>query len=195
MSTSAIQLRNTVYSSLMAALIAAGGFIAIPVGPVPITLQTLFIFLAGLLLGMKWGSACVGIYLLAGGLGLPVFAAGKGGFGVFAGPTGGYLFGFLVGVFLIGMVTDSLDKRTDLTGSKRFVFDLFAVLIGTVAIYALGIPWLKIVTGMPWEKAFMIGAVPFLPGAAIKIIAAVIIAKAVRPAFGRSNIATEQTAA
>ncbi len=194
MSTTASQLRNIVYSSLMAALIAAGGIIAIPLGPVPITLQSLFILLAGLLLGMKWGSACVGIYLLAGGMGLPVFAAGKGGFAVFASPTGGYLLGFLVAVFLIGVITDIADKKSEMSGSKRFVVDLIAVLIGSTAVYALGVPWLKTITGMPWQKAFAVGALPFLPGDAIKMTAAVIIARTVRPAFGRSNVAADQTA-
>ncbi|RLC01276.1 MAG: biotin transporter BioY, partial [Deltaproteobacteria bacterium] len=87
------QLRMTVYASLFAALIAAGAYISVPIGPVPIVLQNLFVFLAGLLLGSKWGLACVGVYLLAGACGLPVFAGGTGGIARFAGPTGGYLLG------------------------------------------------------------------------------------------------------
>lgn len=80
------QLQMTVYSSLMAALIAVGSFIAVPIGPVPIVLQNLFVMLAGLLLGSRWGLASVGLYLLAGVCGLPVFSGGGTGIGHFFGP-------------------------------------------------------------------------------------------------------------
>ena len=83
------QLRRTVQASLFAALIAAGAFLAVPIGPVPIVLQNMFVLLAGLLLGPRWGLAGVGIYLLAGAIGLPVFAGGTGGIGRMLGPTGG----------------------------------------------------------------------------------------------------------
>jgi len=63
-----------VYASLFAALTAVGAFVAIPIGPVPIVLQNMFVYLAGLLLGSRWGLASVGVYLLAGTCGLPVFA-------------------------------------------------------------------------------------------------------------------------
>ena len=68
------QLRMMVYASLLAALIAVGAYLAIPIGPVPIVLQNLFVLLAGLLLGSRWGAASVAVYLLAGACGLPVFA-------------------------------------------------------------------------------------------------------------------------
>ena len=89
-------LHKLVLASLMAALIAVGGYLAIPIGPVPIVLQNLFVLVAALLLGSKWGSAAVAVYLLAGACGLPVFAGGGGGLGHLFGPRGGYLFGFLV---------------------------------------------------------------------------------------------------
>ena len=86
---SSTSLRMTVYASLLAALIAAGAYLALPIGPVPIVLQNLFVFLSGLLLGPRWGVASVGGYLMAGALGLPVVAGGVGGVGRLAGPTGG----------------------------------------------------------------------------------------------------------
>ena len=70
------ELRMTVYASLMSALIAAGAFIAIPIGPVPIVLQNFFVLLSGILLGSRWGLASVGVYLIAGALGLPVSRSG-----------------------------------------------------------------------------------------------------------------------
>ncbi|RZW12719.1 MAG: biotin transporter BioY, partial [Desulfobulbaceae bacterium] len=104
MDTSTRQLKLMVYASLMATLTAVGAYIAIPIGPVPIVLQNLFVMLAGLLLGGRWGLTSVGVYLLAGAVGLPVFAGGTGGIGKFIGPTGGYLLGFAAAAYVIGKI-------------------------------------------------------------------------------------------
>ncbi|MGB8933246.1 MAG: biotin transporter BioY, partial [Anaeromyxobacteraceae bacterium] len=80
-----------VWTALLAACIAVGGWLQLPIGPVPITLQPLFILIAGYLLGPARGAAAVALYVLAGVLGMPVFAGGKAGLGVLLGPTGGYL--------------------------------------------------------------------------------------------------------
>jgi biotin transport system substrate-specific component len=170
-------LRMTVYASLMAALTAAGAYVAIPVGPVPIVLQNLFIFLSGLLLGPRWGAASVGTYLLAGALGLPVFAGGTGGIGHFAGPTGGYLLGYLPAVYVIGLISSG--------SKKRVVLDIVAMVAGGVVVYAIGLSWLKILTKMSMAKTLAVGMLPFLPGDAIKIAAAVPIAKSLRPVIDR----------
>jgi len=172
------QLRMTVYASLLAALTAAGAYMAIPIGPVPIVLQNLFIYLAGLLLGWRWGLATVGVYLLAGALGLPVFAGGLGGIGRIVGPTGGYLIGFLPAVFLIGWISAR--------GRGKAIFDVLAMIAGTAVIYALGVTWLKVLTGMSWEKTLAVGMLPFLIGDALKIAAAVPIAKALRPIVSKN---------
>ncbi len=162
----------TVYASLMAALIAAGAFIAIPIGPVPIVLQNFFVFLAGLLLGGRWGLASVGVYLLAGACGLPVFAGGTGGLGRFAGPTGGYLVAYLPAVYIIGVFSTK--------GRGRIPTDVAAMIFGAAIVYLLGVPWLKMVTGMSWSKALAAGMYPFLPGDALKIAAAIPVAKSLR---------------
>ncbi len=167
------QLRMTVYASLFAAMIAAGAYISLPIGPVPIVLQNMFIYIAALLLGPRWGAACVGVYLLAGACGLPVFAGGTGGIGRFAGPTGGYLIGFLAAAWIIGLISSK--------GKGRAVFDILAMILGTALIYALGVSWLKIVTGMTLTKSLAVGALPFLPGDGLKIAAAFLIANALRP--------------
>ena len=98
------QMRMSVYASLLAALMAVGAYLAIPIGPVPVVLQNMFVFLAPLVLGRRWGLASVCVYLLAGACGLPVFSGGMGGIGRFAGPTGGFLVGYLPAVLLIGML-------------------------------------------------------------------------------------------
>lgn len=163
----------TAYASLLAALTAVGAYIAIPIGPVPIVLQNLFVYLTGLLLGSRWGLMGIAAYLLAGAVGLPVFAGGKGGIGHLIGPTGGYLLGFLPAVALIGMITEK--------NEGKLLFALAALIAGTVVIYACGVTWLSIITGMTIVKSLVVGMVPFLIGDAIKIAAALFIAKSLRP--------------
>lgn len=182
---SANHLRMMVYASLFAALTAVGAFLAIPIGPVPIVLQNMFVFLAGLLMGGRWGLASVGVYLLAGACGLPVFAGGLGGIGRIVGPTGGYLIGYLPAVYIIGKIS----ARTH----PRPVCDVLAMLCGTVLLYACGVTWLKIVTGMTTAKALAAGLIPFLIGDALKIAAAAAIAKALRPVVRVTGYETRVT--
>lgn len=167
------QLRMTVFASLCAALMAAGAFLAIPVGPVPIVLQNMFVFLAGLLLGSWWGLISVAVYLLTGVAGLPVFAGGMGGMSRVVGPTGGYLIGYLPAVFVIGIISKK--------GKERFGSDIAAMILGTIVLYAFGVIWLKTVTGMTWYKTLAAGMFPFLIGDGLKIVAAAWIARALRP--------------
>ncbi len=167
----------TVYASLMAAMIAAGAYLAIPIGPVPIVLQNLFVFLSGLLLGSRWGFACVAVYILVGACGLPIFSIGRGGIGHILGPTGGYLLGYLPAVYVIGLISDK--------GGQRVVFDVIAMVFGGIIVYACGVTWLKILTGMTLSKTLAVGMYPFILGDALKIIVAVPIAKALRPVISR----------
>lgn len=173
MDASTRQLKRMVYAALMAALTAVGAYIAIPIGPVPIVLQNLFIMLAGLLLGGRWGLISVGVYLLAGAVGMPVFAGGTGGVGKFVGPTGGYLLGFAAAAYLTGIISEK--------GQGRMAIDVLAMVAGTCVIYAFGVPWLKLVAGMSLSKAVGVGMLPFLIGDALKIAAAIPIAKSLRP--------------
>ncbi|MFZ1199192.1 MAG: biotin transporter BioY [Desulfobacterales bacterium] len=166
-------LRGVVFAALFAALTAVGAFISLPIGPVPIALQSLFVYLAGLLLGARWGVASVGIYLLAGVCGLPVFAGGTGGIGRLVGPTGGYLIGYLPAVLLIGWIAQKAGRRA--------WGDVAAMVCGTAALYACGVLGLMLLTGLAWPKALAAGMLPFLPGDALKIAVAVPIARALRP--------------
>jgi biotin transport system substrate-specific component len=169
-------LRRMVYASLLAALTAAGGYIQLPIGPVPIVLQNLFVLVAGLILGPRWGLTSMGIYLLLGLVGFPVFAGGKGGLAHLMGPTGGYLLGFLLAAWISGWIADR--------PRGRLFQDVLAVALGSLAIYAVGVPWLSWVAGLTWGKALWVGMVPFLAGDALKASAAVVIARAVRPVLG-----------
>jgi len=171
------KLRWMVLASLMAALTAVGAYIHVPIGPVPIVLSTLFVLLSGLLLGSRWGLASMCLYLLVGAIGMPVFAGGKGGIAHFLGPTGGYLFGYVLASWLTGFIAER--------SRGILILEILSVLIGSLAIYSLGVPWLKMVTQMSWFKTFMVGMIPFLIGDAVKAPVALILARAVRPILNR----------
>lgn len=161
-------LRQMVYASMFGALTAIGAFIIIPLQPIPITLQTFFTGLAGILLGGYTAALSQVVYILLGVLGLPVFAGGKAGLGILLGPTGGYLIGFVVGAFMIGTVM-GMKKEAGLA------WIIFALLIGEVLIYALGTLQLSLIAHLSPSKAILAGVVPFLPGEALKLAAAAAI--------------------
>jgi biotin transport system substrate-specific component len=171
------KMRSLVLCSLMAGLMAAGAFIQVPIGPVPIVLTNLFVLLAGLLLGARWGMAGAALYLLVGAMGLPVFSGGRGGLAHLFGPTGGYLFGFVLSAGITGFIAERFHRS--------LMGNVVAVLFGSLVIYGLGIPWLKVITHMSWNKAWMIGMFPFLPGDALKAVLAVILFRSVNPILDR----------
>ncbi len=171
--TDSNQLKMTVYTALFAAFICIGAFISIPIGPVPIVLQNMFVLLAAIILGPVWGLSCVAVYLLIGLVGLPVFAGGTSGIGKLFGPTGGYLLGYLPAVFVTAVISNAL--------GKKLISDIIAMVMGSLIVYAAGVPWLKVVTAMSLDKALAVGMYPFLIGDILKIIAAAFIARALRP--------------
>jgi len=162
--------------ALFAALTAAGAFIAIPVGPVPVVLQNLFAVLSGLILGPIMGSAAVGLYLLAGILGFPVFAGGTSGIARLAGPTGGYLLGYLFAAFIAGIISGK-PKHSAVTPLPRIIA---AVIAGFLIVYGPGVIWLKISRNLSWIRALFAGFIPFIIGDVLKGIAAVLIAPRLR---------------
>jgi len=171
------KLRWMVLASLMAALTAVGAYIHVPIGPVPIVLSTLFVLLSGLLLGSRWGLASMGLYLLVGAIGMPVFSGGKGGFAHLLGPTGGYLLGFVLSAWVTGFISER--------SRGILILEIFAVFVGSLAIYGFGIFWLKMITQMSWLKTLMVGMIPFLIGDAVKASVALVLARAVRPVLNR----------
>jgi len=162
--------------ALFAAIIAAGAFIAIPIGPVPIVLQNFFVVLAGLVLGPVMGAASVALYLLAGILGLPVFAGGTAGIARLAGPTGGFLLSYLVVPIIVGVIVGRA-KQNEKTPRLRIII---AVVVGFLFMFIPGVPWLKFRLDLDWHRAMLVGFLPFIPGAILKGIAAVLIAPRLR---------------
>jgi biotin transport system substrate-specific component len=170
------------FTALFAALTAAGTFISIPLpfSPVPIVLQNFFALLSGLILGPALGSAAVGLYLLAGAIGAPVFAGAAGGFVRFLGPTGGFLIGYLLAALTAGLIAGRPRPGVN-TPPWRIVL---AVLGGFLIVYVPGVIRLKFVIDKPWGAAMAAGFTPFIIGDLIKGAAAVIIAPRLRRIAG-----------
>jgi biotin transport system substrate-specific component len=147
---------------------AVGAYISVPVGLVPLTLQTLFVILAGAVLGARWGMLSMFIYVLLGIVGLPVFSGGSSGLGVLVGPTGGYIIGFILAALVIGYLFEKFQNIS--IAGMMVIF-----LVGMIAIYVPGYFQLMYVASLGLQETFALGVVPFIPGAAIKIAAATII--------------------
>ena len=173
---------NLTYPAFFAALTAVMSFISIPMpfSLVPITGQTLAVMLTGSILPVRQAYWSMLAYLLIGAVGLPVFSGFSGGLGVLLGPTGGYLIGYLPGVMLIAL----------LKGQNNNLWSLaLANSIGGIGIvYLLGITWLSLVTGIGFQKAIMTGALPFIPGDIMKVIAATVISATVNKRLQKARI-------
>lgn len=166
------RMHRLVWTALLAACIAVGAWIQLPIGAVPITLQPLFAFLAGYLLGPARGAAAVALYVAAGVLGLPVFAGGAAGLGVVLGPTGGYLLGFVAAAALTGLVP----RR----GPIGWLPGLAAGAAALAAAYLLGASWLALVLHLGARQALLAGVLPFLPFDAVKVALALVVARHLR---------------
>ncbi len=138
----------------------------LPFSPVPVTGQTLAVLLIGSLLGKNRGAAAVGLYLLQGAAGLPVFAGGKSGFITLVGPTGGYLIGFIAAAYIVGILAE-------LRYDKSLVYTGFSLFVGSLIIYIFGLFWLVQFVGE--SSALQMGLFPFLVGDFMKILSGVIV--------------------
>lgn len=165
--------------ALFAALIIVLGTVLVPLpGGVPITGQTLGVMLAGLVLGARRAPFAILIVLAVAAIGLPVLAGGRGGLGVFVGPTAGYLLGWVVGAMVIGAIAHS----------GRFTWwraGLATVVGGILVVYLFGIPVQAWVTGVPLDLTAL-SSLAFLPGDLIKAVLATVLAVALRRAYPRA---------
>ena len=150
-------------AALMTAVTCVLAPMSIPIGPVPITLTNLAIYISLYLLGWKWGTVSYLVYVLIGMAGLPVFSGFTGGLGKLAGATGGYIVGFLPMAVIAGLVIDRCQNR-----GVQFA----GMVVGTAVCYAFGTAWLAWQMNQGFAAALGIGVLPYLPGDAVKIIAA-----------------------
>jgi biotin transport system substrate-specific component len=172
------KILKLVFVALFAALISAGAFIAVPVGPVPIALQNFFTLLSGLVLGPFLGMAAVGLFLAAGLIGVPVFANNGSPMGIarLFGPSGGFLFGYLLSALIAGLIVGF-----PRSGIKIPVWRIvFAVVAGLLVVYIPGLIRLKFVMNIDWRKTFVVGFIPFIIGDAIKGVIAGLISPRLR---------------
>ena len=146
-------------------LLTASSWIEVPMVPVPITMQTFAVTLVGALMGWRLGGAAILAWFAEAAIGLPVLAGGAGGIWHFAGPTGGYLFGFLVAALAVGWCAERGWTRGNIASA-------FAVMLAANAlILALGAAWLAMLFG--WETAIASGVTPFIVGGILKAALAV----------------------
>ncbi|KAB1192678.1 biotin transporter BioY [Haloferax sp. MBLA0076] len=163
---------NIARAALFAALMGAGAYVSFPnpISPIPVTLQVLVVFLAGIFLGPIWGGVSISLYLVAGGLGAPVFAGGSAGFGALVGPTAGYLWSYPLAAALVGFLVHGTELGDYRVGTVRLVG---AMVAGTAVIYALGVIGFAFVQNVGLGAAFWTAAAAFIPAEAFKIAAAV----------------------
>lgn len=155
------------FTAMMVAILCVLAPFSIPLSKVPISMATFIVYLAGIILGTKYAVICVIVYLLIGSVGLPVFAGGASGIGILAGPTGGYLVGYLFIAFFTGLFVK--------IGKNKIMLTLAGMIIGTLVCYTLGTIWLGIQLSLPPMAALMAGVIPFVPGDIIKIVVSILV--------------------
>ena len=167
-------VKDLVFTAMFAALIAVCSILSIPIGEVPITLQTFAVCLAAAMLGWKRGTLSVLIYVLLGAVGVPVFAGMTGGVGILAGPTGGYIIGksgilaaLIPAAIIIGLAADKWERKA--------LPLIVAMVLGVLVCYLIGTIWFMVVTGMGIGESLMLCVVPFLIPDGVKIALAMIL--------------------
>jgi biotin transport system substrate-specific component len=167
--------RSIVFVALSVAIIAVSAWVTVPIGPVPVTLQMFAIAFCILVLTPKQAMAAIVCYILLGAIGVPVFSGMRGGFGVLAGPTGGYIWGFVIAVAVASAVLALFRSRNiDNLG--------IAVLVGmifTVVAYACGLAQYMAVAHVDFAAAFAVTVAPFVLIDLGKVVCAAIVARAV----------------
>jgi len=174
------RLRGLILAALFAAITAVLAQVTIPLPLVPITGQTLAVGLAATILGSRLGTLSMVLYALLGAIGIPVFSEAAGGFQVILGPTGGYIIGFIVTAYVIGLIIE----KTSFT----FTNAMIANVIGMVVTLAIGVVQLKFVAGLAWGAALAGGVYPFIIGGIIKAAIAAYLGIIVRERLAQAKL-------
>ena len=178
-----LKTKNLVLCALFAAITCVLAPVSIPIGIVPVSLATFAVMLSGIVLGAKWGTLSQLIYLVIGAVGLPVFSSYSGGVSKLAGPTGGYLVGYLALSFICGFVYYHFGKGKSIF--KKYAAMIISMIIGTAVLYAFGTFWFCLVTHTGFLAALATCVVPFLIGDGIKMVAVCIIAPQIEFALSK----------
>lgn len=180
------KLRMMTMTALLSAVLCALGPMAIPVGPVPITLANLVMYLALYLLGWKMGTVSCLVYVVMGLVGLPVFAGFSGGAGKLLGPTGGYIAGYVLMAAAAGFFIQKFQNRC---------IHGMGLALGTAVCYALGTAWYCVTTQAAAGTAMALCVIPFLPGDLVKIALALSVGPMLRRNLQRAGLLPEHVGA
>ena len=166
-------------AALMAAVTAVAAQIAVPIPPVPFTMQVLAVILSGLLLGVRTGALAQAIYVLVGAVGVPVFSGFQGG-GILLGPRGGYLISYPIAAAVVGLAAHTVARAS----RRRALWTgILLGCAGLAVIYTLGATWLAVVAHLSASEALKIGVLPFVVFDLIKVALAALVAVAAAPAI------------
>lgn len=169
--SSTVNTRQMVLIALITAItcILAPFSIPIPFSPVPISFTNLVLYISIFVLGYKAATVSYIVYLLLGFVGLPVFSGFTGGLGKLAGPTGGYLIGFIFLTLTAGLFVDKCQ------GKYRYVLYVIGMVLGTAITYTFGTIWLAKQMNLTFAQGLAAGVIPYLPGDTLKIVIAMIV--------------------
>lgn len=177
--TKRFTVKDMVLCAMLAALTGVFSQIGVPIGEIPINLALFSVYLAGGILGSYKGAVSMVVYILTGAVGIPVFANFRGGLSVLAGPTGGYILGYIFAALVVGMVSTYWGDRP---------WQLAIGITGGSALcYLFGTVWFILLTGKGLAAALGACVIPFLPGEALKILSAAILVPKLKKAVHLSR--------
>jgi len=170
-----LNARDITQIGIFAALTAIGAFISIPIGPVPISLQSFFVLLSGIILGSRKALLSQIVYVMLGLIGLPIFAGFSGGFQTVFKPSFGFIIGFIIAAYFVGKIAEKKPKSIKCVS--------LAVLAGSLIMYIVGLPYMYYILNIILSKnldiiqIMKIGMFMFIPGDILKAIVAVFMGK------------------
>lgn len=173
--------KDLVLAALFTAIIIVLGLIPpVTLGfiPVPITAQSMGVMLAGCIIGAKRGATAYALLVVLVAIGLPVLSGGRGGLSVLMGPTAGYIFAWIVGSFVTGLVAERFVREGQSSARQMAGFFIASLIGGIGVVYAIGMPVVSLVAGTPFDKVLM-GSLAFIPGDVLKAAIATLAARAV----------------
>lgn len=180
-----MKVKEMALVSMFTALTAVGAFITLPIGPVPITLQSLFVLLSGMLIGPKLGALSQIVYISLALMGIPIFSGFSGGPQILLKPSFGFAVGFVFAAYIVGTI---------IHGNVNIKYKLFiGSLVGSIVIYIFGLPYMYYILNIVMKMELSLSAVLnmgfilFIPGDLIKLIIAVVISKKSLPLLNFTN--------
>jgi biotin transport system substrate-specific component len=173
--------KDLVLAALFTAIIIVLGLIPpVTLGfiPVPITAQSMGVMLAGCIIGAKRGAMAYALLVVLVAIGLPVLSGGRGGLSVLMGPTAGYIFAWILGAFVTGLIAEHFVREAQSSARQLAGFFVASLIGGIGVVYAIGMPVVSLVAGTPFDKV-VLGSLAFIPGDVLKAAIAALAARAV----------------